>query len=97
MSIRQRIEPLKKENTGKVSLKPLITEKAVMKLESENVMIFETEMKSTKNEIKREVEKVFSVKVADVRTQNRGNKKYAYVKLNKEFLAIDLATKLGMI
>lgn len=80
-----------------MNLKPLITEKAVMKLESENVMIFETEMKSTKQEIKKEIEKVFSVKVADVRTQIRANKKYAYVKLNKAFPAMDLATKLGMI
>jgi large subunit ribosomal protein L23 len=80
-----------------IHLKPLVTEKAVMMIESQNVLVFEIGKKSTKNEIKKEIESLFSVKVSSVRTLIRGNKKYAYVKLKKEFPAIDVATKLGII
>jgi len=68
-----------------------------MKIESENVLMFRAEMKSTKEEIKKEVEEVFEVKVSSVRTQLRDNKKIAYVKLNKKYPAMDLATKLGLM
>ena len=82
---------------GLLQLKPIATEKAVMKLESENLLVFETGKEVTKKEIKKEIEEIFKVKVAKVRTLIRNNKKYAYIKLNKEFLAIDIATKLGMM
>jgi len=80
-----------------MSLKPLTTEKAVMTIESQNVLTFTTEKQKKKSEIKKEVEEIFDVKVDKVRTSIRGNKKYAYVKLKKEFPAIDVATKLGLI
>jgi len=80
-----------------MNLKPMVTEKAVMMIEAQNVLTFETEKNKTKDEIKKEVEEMFDVKVAGIRTLVRNNKKYAYVKLNKEFLAIDLATKLGLM
>ena len=80
-----------------MNLKPIVTEKAVMMIESQNVLTFVTEKDRTKEEVKKEVEDLFEVKVEKIRTLIRGNKKYAYVKLKKEFLAIDLATKLGLI
>ena len=80
-----------------MNIKPLTTEKAVMLIESRNVLTFKTEKERTKTEIKKEVEELFDVKVERIRTLIRNNKKYAYVKLKKEFPAIDLATKLGMI
>ncbi len=76
---------------------PLTTEKAVMKIESENLLTFVIDARKSKDEIKKDVEETFNVKVEKVRTSTRGNKKYAYVKLKKDFLAIDLATKLGMM
>ncbi len=78
-------------------MKPLVTEKAVMSIESQNMLTFETEKEKTKTEIKNEIETMFKVKVASLRTLNQGNKKYIYVKLKKEFPAIDVATKLGLI
>ena len=78
-------------------MKPIVTEKAVMMIEKENVISFETNKNETKTEIKKEVEEMFEVKVDSIRTLIRNNKKYAYVKLNKENPAIDLATKLGLI
>ena len=78
-------------------MKPLVTEKAVMSIESQNMLTFETEKEKTKTEIKNEIETMFKVKVDKVRTLVQGNKKYIYVKLKKEFPAIDVATKLGLI
>ncbi len=78
-------------------MKPIVTEKAVMMIEAQNVLTFETEKNKTKQEIKKEIEEMFEVKVDKIRTLIRDNKKYVYVKLNKKFLAIDLATKLGLM
>ncbi len=78
-------------------LKPVTSEKAVKMIEIENTLLFEIERKMRKPEIKKEVEESFSVKVEALRTHIKGNKKYAYVKLNKANPAIDVATKLGMI
>ena len=78
-------------------MKPIVTEKAVMLIERENVLTFELDKNMTKEEIKKEVEEIFDVKVEKIRTLIRWNKKHAYVKLKKEFPAIDLATKLELI
>jgi len=78
-------------------MKPLTTEKAVMKIEAENILTFIVDARKTKDEIKKEIEETFDVKIEKIRTLIKRNKKYAYVKLKKDFLAIDLATKLGMM
>jgi len=80
-----------------MNLKPIVTEKAVMMIEAQNSLTFTTDKAATKDEIKKEVEELFEVKVAKVRSQIRKNKKYAYVQLKKDFPAIDVATKLGLI
>jgi len=78
-------------------MKPIATEKAVMKIETENIITFEFDKRLSKDEIKEKFEKVFDVKVDKVRTITRNNKKIAYIKLNVKNPAIDLATKLGMM
>lgn len=78
-------------------MKLIITEKAVMKIEAENSLTFETSKIKTKDEIKKEIEEMFKVKVDKVGTQIKNNKKYAYVKLNKANPAIDIATTMGVI
>ena len=78
-------------------LKPITSEKAVKMIDLDNTLLFEVKRKARKKEIKKEVESIFNVKVDDVRTLIRHNKKLAYVKLARENLAIDVATKLGMI
>jgi large subunit ribosomal protein L23 len=80
-----------------MNIKPIVTEKAVMKIESENLLTFEIDKRKTKDEIKKEIEELFDVKIKKLRTSIRGNKKYAYAKLKKDFLAIDIATKLGLM
>ncbi len=78
-------------------LKPITSEKAVKLIDLDNTLTFRVEMKESKEDIKKEVEKTFKVKVDKVRTLARDNKKIAFVKLKKENPAIDVATKLGMI
>ena len=78
-------------------MKPITTEKAVMLIESQNILTFMTEKQKTKEQIKKELEELFEIKIEKIRTLIRNNKKYAYVKLKKEFPAIDLATKLGLM
>ena len=78
-------------------MKPIVTEKAVMMIESQNILTFETSKKKTKEEIKKEFEEVFNAKVEKIRTLIKENKKYAYIKLKKQFPAIDIATKLGLM
>ncbi len=78
-------------------MKPLITEKAIMLIESQNVLTFEVDRNMSKPDIRKEIEDLFEVKVKKVRVLNKGNKKNVYVKLKKEFPAIDVATKLGLI
>lgn len=73
------------------------TEKIVRMIESENLIAFETDRKVTKDEIAKEVQELFDVKVQSVRTLTRKNKKVAYVKLTKDFVAADVAAKLGVL
>ena len=78
-------------------IRPITSEKAVRLIEAENTLLFETERQKTKQEIKKEIESSFGVKVDKIRVFIRKNKKYIYAKLDKKNLAIDVATKLGMI
>ncbi len=73
------------------------TEKIVRMIEAENKIVFEVDRKVTKDQIAKEVEDLFEVKVAEVRTMTRKNKKLAYVRLTKDFVAADLAAKLGVL
>lgn len=50
--------------------RPVITEKGLGAKEAEGTLVFEVAAAATKTEIKEAVQKVFKVKVADVRTAN---------------------------
>lgn len=78
-------------------MKPVATEKAVMMIERDNILTFEVPMKKTKAEIKNELEELLKIKIENIRTLIRNNKKYVYAKLKGDTLAIDVATKLGMM
>lgn len=73
------------------------SEKIVRMIEAENILVFEVDRNVRRNEIKKEVEELFEVKVEKVRTHTLKNKKYAYVKLKSDFVAADVATKLGLM
>jgi large subunit ribosomal protein L23 len=79
----------------KVLRRPLVTEKGVMKKDTERTLCFEVAPEATKTEVKTAVEKLFKVKVSEVRTATfdgklrrrgrfagyRSDWKKAYVKL----------------
>jgi len=73
------------------------TEKIVRQIEVENILVFVVDRTVDKPSIKKEVEELFDVEVAKVRTHTLKNKKLAYVKLKSDFPAVDIATKLGMM
>lgn len=76
---------------------PITTEKAVRLIELNNTLLIEVDRKDSKKKIKKEFEEMFKVKIDSINTLIHGNKKIAYIKLNKNNPAIDVATKLGMI
>jgi len=78
-------------------IRPITTEKAVRLIELNNTLTIEIDRKDTKDKIKKEFEETFNVKVHSINTLIHGNKKMAYIRLNKNNPAIDIATKLGMI
>jgi len=73
------------------------TEKIVRQIEVDNVLVFVVDRAVDKPTIRKEVEDLFGVEVAKVRTHTLKNKKLAYVKLKSDFPAVDVATKLGMM
>ncbi|MEA3471722.1 MAG: 50S ribosomal protein L23 [Thermodesulfobacteriota bacterium] len=55
--------------------KPLVTEKSTIARDEGNKYIFEVDRRATKIEIRNAVEKIFKVKVMNVRTMNFTGKK----------------------
>jgi large subunit ribosomal protein L23 len=61
------------DNT-QVIIKPLVTEKSTRLQHTRNAYAFEVASAANKNQIKQAVEKLYNVKVADVRTMVRKGK-----------------------
>jgi len=81
-----------------ILMNPLLTEKAIGKIETENKLVFIVDRRSNKKQIKWAMEKAFDVKVDNVKTFiDRKGRKKAWIKLSKGFSASDIATKLGML
>lgn len=81
-----------------VLLYPLISEKAVQLVNSQNTIVFIVDRRATKSQIRREFEQLYNVKVKKVNTLiTPDGRKKAYIKLAKEFDATELASKLGVI
>ncbi|MBN2202605.1 MAG: 50S ribosomal protein L23 [Candidatus Aenigmarchaeota archaeon] len=77
---------------------PLLTEKSISRIETENKLVFIVDRKSNKKQVKWATEKAFNVKVIEVRTLiDRKGRKKAWVQLAKEYQAADIATRLGML
>ena len=81
-----------------VVLYQLMSEVASRLIETENKLVFIVNRRSTKNEIKRAVEELYQVKVSNVNVANtmKGNKK-AFVRLEPEFNASDVAIRMGIL
>jgi len=81
-----------------VILYPLMTEASSRLLEKENKLVFITNIKATKKDIKRAIEELYNVKVSKINTVivSKGKKK-AFVRLEPEYSATDVAIKLGIL
>lgn len=80
-----------------ILLHPLTTEKAIRMIEAENKIVFVVDRRARKPEIAKVIKKTFKVKVKNVRTEIKSNKKIAFIALKPETPAIDIATKLGIL
>ena len=82
----------------KVVLYPQATEKAVKLIESENKLMFIVANDATRSDVKHAIELLFEVKVDSVKIEVMPDgRKRAYVRLAPEFMADEIASKLGMI
>jgi len=61
-------------STYTIIRRPMITEKALGVKETESTLVFEVDVRATKNEVKHAVETLFKVKVHGVRTANMAGK-----------------------
>ncbi|KAJ3343114.1 60S ribosomal protein L25 [Gonapodya sp. JEL0774] len=77
---------------------PLNTESAMKKIEENNTLVFVTDVKANKRQIKDAVKRMYNVEAAKVNTLIRpdGSKK-AYVRLTQDVDALDIANKIGFI
>jgi len=77
---------------------PLVTEKSVNMIDTENKITFIVSDKANKVQVKKIIEKAYEVKVDNINiVRDRKGRKKAVVKLKKESKAQDLATKLGVL
>ena len=63
-----------KNDIYNVVIRPLVTEKGTHQSQSRNAYAFEVAPEANKAQIKQAVEKIYNVKVLDVRTSNRKGK-----------------------
>ncbi|XP_016972713.1 60S ribosomal protein L23a [Drosophila rhopaloa] len=77
---------------------PLTTEAAMKKIEDNNTLVFLTHLRANKNHVRAAVRKLYDIKVAKVNVLIRpdGQKK-AYVRLARDYDALDIANKIGII
>ena len=85
-------------DSNEVIFYPLMTESASLMVEKDNKLIFIVNLKAGKSDVKRAVEQLYEVKVDKVNMliTPQGEKK-AFVKLNPEYRASDVAIKLGIL
>lgn len=77
---------------------PLITEKAVNMIESENKLVFVVGGNATKSDVKKAVENLYGVKVDKVNiVRDMKARKRAIVKIAEGYKADDIATRLGVL
>ncbi|MBS1266246.1 MAG: 50S ribosomal protein L23 [Candidatus Woesearchaeota archaeon] len=77
---------------------PISTEKSIRLMEAENKIVFVVDRKANKPEIKKAVEDMFKVKIIKVNTHiTQDGEKKAYIRLDDETPAIDIATQLGLM
>ncbi len=80
----------------KILLKPYVTEKTLLMIETENKLTFIVAKDATKTHVKHAVEHLFDVKVDSVNITISKYGKKAIIKLNKDYSAEELGMRLGI-
>ena len=77
---------------------PLLTEKALARVETENKLVFVVRRNANKRQIRWAAEHALGVKVQAITTtiDQKGRKK-AMIRLTKDFPAMDVAMRFGML
>ena len=77
---------------------PLTTESAMKKIEDHTPLVFIVDVRATKKQIKDAVARLYDIQTKKINTLIRpdGQKK-AYVRLQPDFDALDVANKIGVI
>ena len=83
---------------SKVIKYPMMTERSVNMIETENKLVFIIDRRATKDDVKAAVKELYEVEAEAVNTliTNKGEKK-AFVKLSDEYDASDVAIRLGIL
>jgi len=63
-----------KDDTYNVIIRPLVTEKGTHQSETRNAYAFQVRTTASKGQIRQAIEKIYNVKVLEVRTANRKGK-----------------------
>jgi large subunit ribosomal protein L23 len=88
---------LRLEDAQKLLIRPYVTERTFDQIERENKLCFIVQDKATKKQIASAVEALYEVKVLNVNTARTLKGKKAFVRLEEENSAAELATKLGLV
>ena len=75
---------------------PVATEKTMLLIEKENKLTFRVRRNATKDQVSKEVEERFSVKVDSVNVLFDKKGKKAVVKLKEGFSAEEIGTRIGI-
>ncbi|MCL4379474.1 MAG: 50S ribosomal protein L23 [Candidatus Marsarchaeota archaeon] len=77
---------------------PLSTEKAINQIGRSNVIAYIVDYRATKQQIKKEFEATFGVKVSGIRTMTTAsNRKKAFVTIAHGYKAEDIAKRLKLV
>jgi large subunit ribosomal protein L23 len=86
-----------KMDSYSIIMKPHLTEKSMNAIDKNNELTFVVRRNSRKPQIKSAFEDLYAVKVESVNTQiNTRGEKLAYIKLEAEHSAEDIAVKMGI-
>ena len=82
----------------KVLIHPVMSEKSISKIETENKIVFYIDSKATKKDVKDAMNFFYKAKVdkVNILRDTKGNKK-AIIKFKPEVKANELANKIGII
>ncbi|MGC8568167.1 MAG: 50S ribosomal protein L23 [Candidatus Micrarchaeia archaeon] len=77
---------------------PVSTEKAIGMIDKDNVITYIVDFRASKNEIRKEFERLFGVKVSTINAANtQKNTKKVFIKLAPGYKASDVAIKLKLV